>query len=167
MTHCYEMLYPMPPPGSDEAETLRAELAAAHERLGDAERLAGTVAALEGELSFLRKVSSLAQLSTRAAAIALGTLQALITCLIWGSVFIASVDHSQAPGLSKLPEGHNDLNSPRVMKKAKRVLYGDRQEHQIEMEEAATRALALETHMEAAQVRNARAEPEAISSSGN
>ena len=38
------------------AETLRAELAAAHERLGDAERLAGTVAELEGELSFLRKV---------------------------------------------------------------------------------------------------------------
>ena len=28
-----------------------------------------------------------------------------------------------------------------------------RQEHQIEMEEAATRALALEAHMEAAQAR--------------
>ena len=42
-----------------------------------------------------------------------------------------------------------------------------RQEHQIEMEGGAARALALEAHMEAAQVRHARNERETNSFARN
>ncbi len=86
--------------GSDEAEALRAELAAAHERLGDAERLAGTVAELEGELSFLRKV-------TRQSGVMLPCSVRVqdspefaghLICARQGSAVFEQLDHRQAEG---------------------------------------------------------------------
>jgi hypothetical protein len=59
--------------GADDAEALRAELAAAHELLGDADTLAGTVAELQGELSFLRKVREAVRRAHRPIAIMLSS----------------------------------------------------------------------------------------------
>jgi len=104
------------------------------------------VAELEGELSFLRKVcpcapSTLVQPSS--------TQDFARPRVVWAPSL-----HVQAP--CWLNHSGPNGRTGRPDYGMKRITIDVRQEHQIEMEEAATRALALEAHMEAAQVRHAR-----------